>query len=88
MYLPPTDTYIIFMNVYVLLNAIIHLSFQESGWLSWYNDGLRAGRPEFESRQGQDFSPVHSVQTGPGAHPASYPMGTGGDLPGGNAAGA
>jgi hypothetical protein len=23
-----------------------------------------------------DFSLLHSVQTGPGAHPASYPMGT------------
>jgi hypothetical protein len=30
---------------------------------------------EFESRQGQDFSPVHIVQTGPGPHPASSPMG-------------
>jgi hypothetical protein len=26
----------------------------------------------------KEFSPLHSVQTGSGAHPASYPMGTGG----------
>jgi hypothetical protein len=29
----------------------------------------------------QDFSPLHVVQTGSGAHPASYPMGTGGYFP-------
>jgi hypothetical protein len=32
---------------------------------------------------GQEFSQLHAVQTGPGAHPASYAMGTGGFLPGG-----
>jgi hypothetical protein len=36
----------------------------------------------------QDFSLLHSVQTGSGAHPASYPMGTGGSFPGGKAVGA
>jgi hypothetical protein len=30
----------------------------------------------------------HSVQTGSGAHPAFYKMGTGGDLPGDKATGA
>ena len=35
---------------------------------------LRAGRSGIESRWGRDFP---SVQTGPGAHPASYKMGTG-----------
>jgi hypothetical protein len=29
-----------------------------------------------------DFSLLHSVQTGPGVHPAFYPMGTGGSFPG------
>jgi hypothetical protein len=29
----------------------------------------------------QDFSLLHSVQTGCRAHPASYPMGTGGTFP-------
>jgi hypothetical protein len=33
------------------------------------------------------FSP-HSAQNCSGAHPASYPMGTGDDFPGGKAAGA
>jgi hypothetical protein len=33
----------------------------------------------------EDFSPSPCVQTGSGAHPASYPMGTGGSFPGGKA---
>jgi hypothetical protein len=37
-------------------------------------------------RQGQDFSLFHGVETGSGAHPASYPMGTGDLFPGGKAA--
>ena len=36
------------------------------------NYGL--GGPGIESRWGRDFPPV---QTGPGAHPASYTVGTG-----------
>jgi hypothetical protein len=35
-----------------------------------------------------NFSIHHRVQNGSGAHPASYPMGTGGSFPGGKAAGA
>jgi hypothetical protein len=34
--------------------------------------------------EAKDFSSSLCVQTGPGAHPASYPMGTGGPFPGGN----
>jgi hypothetical protein len=30
------------------------------------------------------ISPLHLVQAGSGAHPASYPMGTEGSFPGGN----
>jgi hypothetical protein len=30
----------------------------------------------------ENFSPFHVVQTGSGAHPASYPMGTGGKAAG------
>jgi hypothetical protein len=45
-------------------------------------------RSKFESPEGQDFSFLHDVQTGSGAHPASYPMGTGCSFPGGKAAGA
>jgi hypothetical protein len=43
---------------------------------------------EFESQWGQEFSLLHVVQTDPGAHHTSYPMGTGGPFPGGKAAGA
>jgi hypothetical protein len=35
----------------------------------------------------RDFSLFHSVQTGPEAHSASYPMGAGGSFPKGKAAG-
>jgi hypothetical protein len=35
-----------------------------------------------------NFSVRHHVQTGSGAHPTSYPMGTGGSFPEGKAAGA
>jgi hypothetical protein len=34
-----------------------------------------------------NFSLHQCVQTGPGAHPASYPMGIGGSFPGGKTAG-
>jgi hypothetical protein len=37
---------------------------------------------EFESLQRQDFSVIFVVQTGSGVHLASFPMGTGGFLPG------
>jgi hypothetical protein len=47
--------------------------------------GLRAGRSGFESRQGQGFSLLHNVQTGFGAHSASYPMDAGGSFPRGKA---
>jgi hypothetical protein len=43
---------------------------------------------EFESLCGQEFLLLYIVQTGSGAHPISYPMGTGGSFPGGKAAGA
>jgi hypothetical protein len=41
--------------------------------------GLRAG---LDSRQGQNLSLPHVVQTGYGAHPASYPVCTGSSFPG------
>jgi hypothetical protein len=37
---------------------------------------------------GGNFSLRHRVQTGSGAHPASYPTGTGSSFPAGKAAGA
>jgi hypothetical protein len=65
------------------------------GYCDWhrsrYSDWLRAGRPRDCSSSpggGQEFSLLHVVQTGSGAHLASYPMGTGGSFLGGIAAGA
>jgi hypothetical protein len=43
----------------------------------WTTDGL-----EFESRQCLEFSLHHIVQSCPGGHPASCPMGTGSSFPG------
>jgi hypothetical protein len=43
---------------------------------------------ELESRLGQEYSLLQVVQTGSGADPASYPIGTRGSYPGGKAAGA
>jgi hypothetical protein len=44
----------------------------------WLATGWTIEGSKFESRQGQEFFLLHVVQTGSGAHPASYPMGTGG----------
>jgi hypothetical protein len=49
----------------------------------WRLDGLQAGQPGLDSRQGQDVSLLHNVQTGSGANPASYPVSTGGPFSGG-----
>jgi len=38
---------------------------------------LRAGRPGFDSRQGLGIFFRHRVQTYPGAHSASFPVGSG-----------
>jgi hypothetical protein len=66
----------------------VFLCTEEPGWPRRYSDGLRAGRPGLDSRQGQDISLLHSVQTGYEAHLVSYPKGTGGSFPGGEMAGA
>jgi hypothetical protein len=50
--------------------------------------GLDGRGSEFESMKVQDFSRPHVVQTETRAHPASYPMDTGGSFPGGKATGA
>jgi hypothetical protein len=46
----------------------------------------RVSRARFPAGTG-NFSLHHPIQNGPGAHPASYPMGTRGSFPGGTAAG-
>jgi hypothetical protein len=43
---------------------------------------LRVRQPGLDSRQKRGTSLHHRVQTGSGAHPASYPTGTGGSFPG------
>jgi hypothetical protein len=44
---------------------------------------LRTGRPGFDPQQSQRIiSSSLCVRTGSGAHPTSYPMGTGGPFPG------
>jgi hypothetical protein len=48
-----------------------------NGATGWTADDLG-----LDSGQGQYFSALHVIQTGSGAHPAYYPMGTGGDFPG------
>jgi hypothetical protein len=71
----------------VVAGSILLHGSQPSGLLNRYGDGLRAGRSEFDSRQGQEiFLLLHSVQTGSGAHLVSYSMCTGDYFPGGKAA--
>jgi hypothetical protein len=55
--------------------------------LQWYSAGLRAGRSGVRVSTGAgNFCLHHRVQTGSGAHPASYPTGTRGSFPGVKAA--
>jgi hypothetical protein len=52
----------------------------------WYSAGLRAGWSGVRVMdEAGNFSLYHRVQTGSGAHPASYPVGTKGSLSGGDA---
>jgi hypothetical protein len=54
----------------------------------WYNSGQLAELSGVRVPAGAGrFSLQHHVQTGSGAHPASYPMGTGGSFLGGKTAG-
>jgi hypothetical protein len=48
--------------------------------MSRHSNGIRAERPGFDFQQGNN-SLFHSVQTDPGAQPASYPEGTGASFP-------
>jgi hypothetical protein len=70
----------IYTHVYVAQYYIPGLQFaEESGCLSRYKDGPRTGRSDYDSWQSKSF--LHNIQTGCGAHPTSYPVGTGGDFP-------
>jgi hypothetical protein len=60
-----------------------------AGIAQWFSAGLRAGWSVVRIPAETGNLPLHHcIQTGSGAHPASYPMGTGGSFPGGKAAGA
>jgi hypothetical protein len=61
----------IYTHFFILKGAGIAQSVQRlaTGWT--------AEGSQFESRYGQEFSLLHFVRTSSGAHPASYPMGTG-----------
>jgi hypothetical protein len=58
-----------------------------SRYSNWLQAGWLRGRSSSPSR-GRIFPPLHVVQTSSGAHPAPYPMGTGGSFPRGKTAGA
>jgi hypothetical protein len=75
-------------NIKTTVKFLFYFSSKEPGCLGRYNDGPQAWLPEFSFQQGKDFSLLHSVQTGSGAHAASYPVGTGGSFPRGKEAGA
>jgi hypothetical protein len=60
--------------------------FLGAGISQWYSAGMRAGLSV--GGGAWNFSFLHCVQTGSGAHPASYPTGIGGYFPGGKATGA
>jgi hypothetical protein len=67
------------------MNTVLHFRagiFQSVyRWTKGWAAGVLPGRDK-------RFSPVHSIQTGSGTHPASYPMDTCGSFPGSKAAGA
>jgi hypothetical protein len=49
---------------------------QRSQYSDWLQDGRPRGRSSSPGRVKNSL--LHVIQTGSGAHPASYPMGTGG----------
>jgi hypothetical protein len=60
-----------------------------AGIAQQYRAGLQTGRSGVPVPAGAgNFSLHYRVQTGSGAHPASYPMDIRGSFPGGKAAGA
>jgi hypothetical protein len=53
--------------------------------VSCLTTGWTIGRLRFDPRQGQRIFLLAPASTGSGAHPASYPMGTGSPFPGSKA---
>jgi hypothetical protein len=61
------------------LHGVTRARMAQSVWrlaMGWMTKGS-----ELESWWGQEFSLLHVIQTGSGAHSASYPMGTRGTFP-------
>jgi hypothetical protein len=68
-------TKFVLVSKYLLYFAVQRLVFHKLiSLLSQDSDGLWAGRPGFESHQGQDFSVLHSIQTSYGCPPSLLPM--------------
>jgi hypothetical protein len=61
------------INNHNILNCVYFIC--GPGWFSRYSDSLQAGRSGVRNPLAVRFSAP--VQTGPGAHPTSYTMGTG-----------
>jgi hypothetical protein len=77
-----------FLSAVLCFNHAISIT-RGAGIAQWYSTGLWAGWSGVWIPAGAgNFALHHRVQTGSGAHPASYPMGTRGSFPGGKAAGA
>jgi hypothetical protein len=74
-------------KVNVFLITLIRASDSSVGIALGYGLDDRGSRVRFPAGAG-NFSLHHRFQNGSGAHPASYPMGTGGSFSGGKAAGA
>jgi hypothetical protein len=65
-------------------NEYLHVSLMFVLLLGQYSNGLWAGQLWNQGLipgRARDFSLFHSVQTGSGTHPVSYPVGTGGFSP-------
>jgi hypothetical protein len=78
-------TYI--LGTYLLIYLLIGSCDSSVGIALGYGLDDRGSRVRFPAGAG-NFSLHHSFQNGSGTHPASYPMGIRGSIPGGKAAGA
>jgi hypothetical protein len=71
------------MHIITALPTVIGDRIFKYGTPSVVATGWTTEGSEFESRWGQEFSLLQTVQTGSEVHPTPYPVGTGGSFPGG-----
>jgi hypothetical protein len=64
-------------------NDVSYETSKGAGYLRRYSVQQITGRPGFDPGRGNGYFSSPCVQTGSGAHPASYTIGTGGSFPGG-----